>query len=587
MLDLLSSKEKKYAGLILIMTIFMSFLDMIGVASIMPFIAVLTNPDILETNRFLSHSYSILDIKSREQFLFFIGMCVFSLLILSLIFKALTTYFQLKFLLMREYSIGKKLIVGYLSQPYDWFLNRHSAELGKNILSEVSNVIYFSIIPTMTAISQVILIITMMSLIVIVNPALSVTVFLAVGLVYFIIYKATGNFLIKIGSERVDADKLRFRAVNESFSAVKEVKLGGLEKLYIQNFSQPAQTFAKHQATASIIALLPRFALEGVVFGGIILIILYLMATTGSIEKTLPVTALYAFAGYKMMPALQQLYGALTQIKFNKPALDALHKELMDTKIEKVSGPQQSAELSESIKLNNVSYKYPETTTPVLNNINMIIPAKSKIGIVGLTGSGKTTVIDLILGLLEPQQGSITVDKKIINDNNRSTWQRAIGYVPQQIYLSDDSIKANIAFGERPDNIDQEAVERAAKIANLHDFIVKNLPSNYQTNVGERGIRLSGGQRQRIGIARALYKNPKLLVLDEATSALDTITEKKVMDALQNLDDKVTTIMISHRLSTVRECDTIFILENGQLKDKGSFNELMSSNLIFQNMSKS
>jgi len=586
-LDLLSHKEKKYASLILTMTIAMSLVDMIGVASIMPFIALLTNPDILETNRFLSYLYSILNMKTKEQFLFTLGMCVFLLLIFSLAFKALTTYCQLRFILMREHSIGKNLIEGYLSNPYTWFLNRNSAELGKNILSEVSNVIHLSMVPTMTAISQVILILAMLLLIIFVDPVLSIAVFLSVGIVYFLIYSFTGNYLLKIGTERVEADKLRFQAVNEPFSAIKEVKLAGLEKVYIRSFSHPAMIFSKHQTSASIIALLPRFALEGVIFGGIILIILYLMATTGSLEETLPIAAVYSFAGYKMMPALQQLYGSLTQIRFNMPALNALHKELTNLKREEAKPLQKPIALSGCIELNDISYKYPETSVPILKNINIMIPIKAKIGIVGFTGSGKTTIVDIILGLLEPQKGNITVNKKIINNENLKAWQNEIGYVPQQIYLSDDSIKANIAFGVSSNNIDQAAVENASKIANLHDFVINNLPYGYETNVGERGVRLSGGQRQRIGIARALYKNPKILVLDEATSALDTITEKAVMETLHNTNCQITIIMISHRLSTVKKCDTIFVLENGELKGQGNFEELISSNLIFQNMSQS
>ena len=253
---------------------------------------------------------------------------------------------------------------------------------------------------------------------------------------------------------------------------------------------------------------------------------------------------------------------------------------------EKNFDTQSIIKLTKSIELNNISFDYPNSTKTTLKNINLSIPAFSKVGFVGATGSGKTTISDLILGLLDPNQGALIVDGNIITINNKRSWQKSIGYVPQQIFLIDDSIAANIAFGVDPKDIDRQAVEWASKIANLHNFVMNELPNNYNTVVGERGIKLSGGQRQRIAIARALYHKPQVLILDEATSALDSLTEQTVMEAMKNLKNKITMILITHRLSTVKNFDTIFLLDQGELKDKGSYEELKQSSAIFKEMSK-
>jgi ABC-type multidrug transport system fused ATPase/permease subunit len=308
------------------------------------------------------------------------------------------------------------------------------------------------------------------------------------------------------------------------------------------------------------------------------------MAQSGSFASALPIIALYAFAGYRLMPALQQIYGAVTQLRFAGPALDALHADLMSLQPAHPHPSQDVIALKQAITLSQIQYRYPNAQQPALKNLSLAIPAKSTVGLVGATGSGKTTTVDLILGLLEAQKGTLAVDGQAITEHNRCAWQRAIGYVPQQIYLADDTVAANIAFGIQAKDINQAALERAAKIANLHEFVVNELPQQYQTTVGERGVRLSGGQRQRIGIARALYHNPQVLVLDEATSALDNLTEQAVMEAVNNLGHDITIILIAHRLSTVKACDTIFLLEKGELKASGTYDQLTASNQQFAAM---
>jgi len=590
LLDLLAQQERKRAGLLMGMILAMALLDMLGVASIMPFMAVVANPELVETNAILKTAYAVSNnfgINTTEEFLFLLGMLVFVLLLVSLAFRALTTYAQLRFTLMREYSIGKRLVEGYLGQPYSWFLSRNSADLGKTILSEVNQVIGNVVMPMMNLIAQGAVATALLALLILIDSKLALIVGLTLATAYALIFKATSALLNRMGTERVKANQQRFTAVSEAFGASKEVKVGGLEQAYINRFSDPAQTYARYQSTAQVISQLPRFALEAIAFGGMLLLVLYLMAQSGSFASALPIIALYAFAGYRLMPALQHIYSAVTQLRFAGPALDALHADLMSLQPAHPNPSQDAIALKQAITLNQIQYRYPNAPQSALKNLSLTIPAKSTVGLVGSTGSGKTTMVDLILGLLEAQEGTLEVDGQAITEHNRRAWQRAIGYVPQQIYLSDDTVAANIAFGVNAEVIDQQAVERAAKIANLHEFVANELPQQYQTTVGERGVRLSGGQRQRIGIARALYHNPQVLILDEATSALDNLTEQAVMEAVRNLGHEITIILIAHRLSTVRECDQIYLLERGQVKANGTYKELVASNQLFAAMANS
>jgi len=564
----------------------MAFLEMLGVASILPFMSVLANPELVNTNAVLTASFTIsrhIGIETVEQFLFLLGVLVFVVLVISLVFKALTAYGQTRFALMREYSIGKRLVEGYLHQPYSWFLSRHSADLGKTILSEVRNIVSNGIIPLMTLIAQSMVTLLLLILLIFVNPMLALNVGVVLGLAYAGIFAIMSGWLKRLGKTHIEANKERFTAVSESFGAAKEVKVGGLEQAYTQRFAKPAEIYAKSNATVSVITQLPRFALEAIAFGGMLLIILYLMVQSGNFAEVLPIVALYAFAGYRLMPALQQLYGAFTQLRFINPALDALHQDLRSLQ-SNIPRPGQSNPLSltEAIALTHVNFRYPNAKQSALKGINLTIPARSTVGLVGATGSGKTTTVDVILGLLKPQEGALNVDGQPITGANRRQWQRAIGYVPQHIYLADDSVAANIAFGVPAKDIELKAVERAAKIANLHEFVLNDLPQGYATTVGERGVRLSGGQRQRIGIARALYHNPQVLILDEATSALDNLTEQVVMDAVNNLSHDITIILIAHRLSTVRQCDQIYLLERGEVEAAGTYDQLIANNERFK-----
>ena len=585
LLFILSKEERKRAAFLFLLILTMALIDILGIASIMPFIALLTNPEIIYTNEILNSVYkkgSTFGVNNEQDFLIFVGIIVFSLLITSITIRALTSYFQSKYLRYCEFSLSKRLFKLYLYQPYSWFLNQNSSYIGKTILSETGNVIGRGLNQFISLTSNIIILLTLFTMLLYVETALTLLMSATIGLFYLIVYSLMRKLLNKIGEKNFKNNELKFRTLLEAFSATKEVKLKGLEQIFINRYSQSARSMAYNTALSDILSQLPRFVLEAISFGGLILVIIFYMLATNNITSVLPIIALYAFAGYRLMPAIQKIFVSFTQLRISGPAIISLYNDLKKLNLKTDKNYNNKIFFNESIKLKDISYAYPKSSRIVLKSVNLTILANTTVGVVGETGSGKTTVIDIILGLLEAQKGVLEVDGKIINNENKRAWQNLIGYVPQQIYLADTTVSENIAFGLESSEINHEKVKRAAKIANLHQFIINELPSQYQTTIGERGARLSGGQRQRIGIARALYNEPKLLVFDEATSALDNITEKSIMEAIYNEDYKTTKILIAHRLSTVKKCDKIFLFDKGELKHEGNYQDLLENSKDFR-----
>lgn len=585
LLNLLTNQERSHFIWLIGAVMIMALLDTVGIASILPFMSLLANPQLVESNFYLKIAYSSFNFENPMAFLFVLGIASFLLLIISLSFKAFSTYLQTRFALNCEFTLSRRLMKGYLYQPYSWFLNRHSAALGKTILSEVSAVISGGMMPLLTLIGQGITAIALLVLLLIVDPVLTFSVCLVLGSSYVMIYALTKSWLKDLGGVRISANSERYTAISEAFGASKEIKISSLEDIYIQRFAIAAENYAKCQTTVQLIAQLPRYILEAIAFGGLLVVMIYLMTQNSSFTNVFPIAVLYAFVGYRLFPSLQQIYSAVTYLRYAGAAINILHADLMRLPIlDSHEVHVKPIALTQAITLTSIVYSYPNTSQPVLKGIDLSIPAHSTIAFVGGTGSGKTTSVDIILGLLDPQEGSLKVDGQLITNANRRQWQSAIGYVPQHIYLSDDTVAANIAFGVNLKDVDFKAVERTAKVANLHDFVTNSLPQGYNTKVGERGVRLSGGQRQRIGIARALYHNPQVLILDEATSALDGLTEQAVMEEVYNLGREMTIILIAHRLSTVRQCDRIFVLESGKVSAAGTYDELIATNQHFAAM---
>ena len=583
--DILTPRDRKQFFYLLILHFVMAIMDVLGVASILSFMALVANPGIVESNYVLSSIYNWMNFNSQDSFLLFSGFVVFFILLLSLSVKAFHGYMHFKYVLMWEASVSSVMIKQYLQQPYAWFLKRNSAELAKSVLSEVNAVVFGCILPVVYIISHGLATLAIVFFLYFFDPELTLVVTVTLSATFLFLYQITRNPLFRLGKERVSANQERFVSVSEAFGAIKEIKISALETLYLTRFKAAARVFADNTATSQVIGQLPRYGLEALGFGGIILMIVYLLGQSGGLATTLPIISLYALAGYRLMPAIQSIYGSVTQLRFTQPALTALHAEIVSSQIKHYQNAKvNKIKFKDKITLSTVRFNYFDEQKSSLTDINLDIKAKSRVGIVGATGSGKSTLVDIILGLLEPNQGSLLVDNQLISKQNLRQWQKSLGYVPQEIYLSDSSVAENIAFGVEAKEIDQGKLIKAASMANINDFISNELPDGYATNVGERGARLSGGERQRIGIARALYRQPELLILDEATSALDVITEAEVIDSIHKMKRETTVILIAHRLSTVRDCDIIYLLEKGKIIDRGSFKELSISSRIFQKM---
>ena len=582
-----TKSELKKILLLFIGILIMGLFEVVGVTSVVPFIAVVVSPELVYENIYLSQVYNYFNFQSVNKFIVFLGFLIISTLIISNGFQAFMTWCITHFTNMQGSRLSVRLLESYLMQPYSFFLHRNSSDLGKNILSEVQRVTKGVTMTSLQVLSKITIVLFLFCLLIVVNPIIAISAAIFLGGVYALIYKLVKLRLHNLGLATTKDNFEIFRATNEAISGIKDIKLHGSEKMFVNRFLLPSIKLASYSAQNTLIASLPRYLLEVVAFGGVIAIIISLIAMNkGMNSSIIPVISLYVMAGYRLMPAFQQIYSGAANLKFNIPAFENLIREFSNSNTEKKEQVNQpSLPFREKLQIHKLDFTYEGSEIPVLNKINLTIYPNTTVGLVGLTGSGKTTLIDLILGLLTPESGVISLDGTKINNQNKAAWQKNIGYVPQSIYLTDDTIIANIAFAVPGDEISIEKAIKAAKMANLHEFIT-TLSEKYQTLVGERGVRLSGGQRQRIGIARALYHNPKVLVLDEATSSLDGITENVIMEAIQNLSHKKTIIMIAHRLSTVKECDIIHLMTNGKIIDSGSYQELIKSNEEFKRMAK-
>ena len=580
-------KEIRLIMFLLVGMIIMAILEVIGIASVIPFISIVSDSSVIHSNKYLSSFYQYFSFNSDHQFLIATGAFLLGVLVISNMFKLFISWMLVSFTTRSSHLIASRLLRLYLNQPYEFYLNRNTSELSKNVLSEVSRAISGVVMPIMESISKFMIIFFIIIGLLIVDPIMAITCISVLGSVYALVYIFVRKNLYSIGVKSTIAISDCFKTTNEAMLGIKELKLYGLESKFYKRFFMPSEKQGQYKARSNIISIIPTFVLETLAFGGIVLIIIVLIGKNQTVGQVIPLLSLYALAGYRLLPALQAIYRGLTNSRYNLPAFNILIKDLSIASSESSQYANNIPVLPfiESIRFNNISFSYSETGVKVVNDMSFLIQSNTTIGLVGTTGAGKTTLIDILLGLLSPTGGQVEIDGLPLTEENIANWQKNIGYVPQDIHLVDATIEENIAFSDANSDINFEKVVEVSKMAELSNFI-EHLPNQYKTNIGERGVKLSGGQRQRIGIARALYREPSLIVLDEATSSLDGITENTVMNAIHKLNHQKTIIIIAHRLASLKCCDTIYMLEEGKISDKGSYDELIENNDKFKKMCK-
>ena len=586
--DLLSGRERKRFFLLTGLMVCVALAEVFGLSSVLLLLNLFSDPDTLLDNARLAALYDFFGFTGLFGFQVFLSVLTFLLILSAQLIKAGGTYAILRFSAWRGYAISTRLLQAYLGQPYTWFLGHNSAEISKTVLNEVQALVTLVLVPSLRMLSSFILALGILLFLLLVDPVITLLSIGIIGGSYALFYLGFKGPLYRMGQRLRAANSIRFRLVQEATGGLKELKLLSLEGSYGQRFSRAAGDIADLEARGNFLREMPRFIMEALIFGVLLIaILLLLIRNDGDISAAVPILGTFGLAILKLLPAMQQVYYGLASVRQGQPFLNAIHRDFEEaagSSAAPVAGAGEALPLTRQIEVDAVSYSYPQQDRTALKALSLTVPAHTTVGIVGGTGAGKTTFVDLLLGLLTAQSGEIRVDGAVIDAARLPSWRRSIGYVPQSIFLTDSTVAENIAFGTEAAEIDRAAVERAAKLASLHDFVTAELPEGYNTIVGERGVRLSGGQRQRIGIARALYHDPQLLVLDEATSALDNLTERAVMDAIHNIGHDKTIIMIAHRLTTVVECDRIFLLEQGAVAASGTYDELLETNPTFQRM---
>ena len=543
-----------------------ALLEVVGIASVIPFLTLVGDPAAAARVPMLASVRAALGLSDERGFLLATGFAALGAILLTSAVNAGLAFAQLLFAHLVGYDFARRLLARYVDRERLFFARANSAELAKNVLSETDRLVLGVLTPALVIASRATSALAVIVFLVAYQPRLALILGGGFGSLYVAIYLVVRARLARIGARAVAGNEGRYRVVQETFGALTELKLYGRAETFSAGFDAPARGYARALAEALLTGQLPRFVIEALAFGGVIAVVLFALTQGIDTAGMLPLLGLFAFAGYRMLPAFQNIFTAVSQLRFSLAGVRVI-VEALDG--ERPLSPRTAERLpfAKDLRVEGVAFAY-EPGRPTLHGIDLTIPAHTTVGLVGRTGSGKSTLVGLILGILAPTQGRILVDGVMLGPDTLPAWQNRIGYVPQDVFLIDGTVTENIALGVPAERIDRAAVERAARLAGIH-AVVAALPEGYDTGVGERGARLSGGQRQRIGIARALYHDPDVIVFDEATSALDGETEAAVMGALGALSGTRTIILIAHRLTSLRRADTVHVLEAGRLVASG------------------
>lgn len=585
--SLLTPDQRKRFFILQILLIIMTVAEVVSIFSITPFMAIVGDPSILQRENFLSMLYLKSNLDEPYEFIFYLGLVVLTILTISAFISILITWRLAMFATKIGVEIGDSLYSHYLNQDWLFHTKENSSNLTKKIANEATRLTTEFILPLMYVNARFFLTLLIVLMLFLYDPIILIISLIVFSSAYIIIFKLARRRLETNSKDISDMFSERFKLMNEGFGGIKEVLLLDRSDFFKKRFIKTGKKLSNGLGVNRAVALIPRYFMELVGFASMVILVIYLISNyKGNLGLIMPILSIYAIAGVKLLPALQQIYNGIATAKGNLSAYESIREDLINIKtftVQKVEANQQVWSKNNEISLKNITFNYPEKKTIALKNISLVIKPNTTVGFVGTSGSGKSTLIDVIIGLIKPQQGEILIDGIPLIKKNLRAWQNKIGIVPQTIFLTEGTIVENVAFGIPDDLINHEQVKKALKLAHLEEWVLE-LENGIYSKVGERGIQLSGGQRQRIGIARALYYEADVLVFDEATSALDGITEKAIINAIHDLTGKKTVIMIAHKLGILKKCDQIFLMNKGSIVDSGNYQQLLEKNEEFKKM---
>ncbi|MBP3782005.1 MAG: ABC transporter ATP-binding protein [Butyrivibrio sp.] len=568
---LLDRKQKSQMVGIVVLMLIGGVLESLGIAMIAPVMQVVIDPEKVQESHILSAIYNLFNLTSTTQLAAIIMVSIILVFIIKNVFLYFMNVVQLRFVYTNQFATSRRMMINFMQRPYEYYLNADTTVIQRNITSDVNN-LYALILSCLQLTSEIIVFVCLVAILLSQDARMTLTIATLLVIVLLVIKFVIKPVMVKAGKDNQDYYSGLYKWIYESVTGIKEIKVAAKENYFINGYADCGAGYVNAVQKYNLYNSTPRLLIETIAIAGMIGYMLFVMAQGTSLTSLLPQLTVLAAAAARLLPSANRINNYLTSIAYFEPFLDNvsenLQDEIHDESISynsddyRTKAQIEKLPVHKSINLEGITYKYPNTDKYILDGADMEIPVGKSVGIVGTSGAGKTTIVDVLLGLLEPEKGRILADGVDVKTNYKG-WLKNVGYIPQTIFMTDSTIRKNVAFGVPEDEIDDAKVWQALSEAALDSF-VKELPEGLDTEIGERGIRLSGGQRQRIGIARALFEDPEVLVLDEATSALDNDTEAAIMDSINRLHGKKTLVIIAHRLQTIEKCDMIYGIKDGK-----------------------
>ncbi|MFA5339131.1 MAG: ABC transporter ATP-binding protein [Candidatus Omnitrophota bacterium] len=587
---MLTKDEKLKLFILSLGACILSVSEIFSIGIIIPVLGLFLAPEKIHSSKILSDLYVMSGAKNEASFLAMLIAAAFLIFLFKSVYSAAMLYYQQESM-GRIYSrLSRDTLKAYLTKPYAFYLDSNSAVLFKNVSTEVSNFVYYFLNPVVSIISEAIIITGISLFLLALYPLLMVILVSVAGIATVCVNTFFKKRINAYARQREVFNEKMFKIALESLGAIKEIKLYNAQQFFISKYHDATRKYAEGFVKFSVLSGLPRYIFELILFAFILVMILASSYMQKTPAEVIPVLAVLAVAALRLLPSFTKIYASISYLQYGFNSMNIVHKILKEEVEDYDAVPAggtglQGGQGAGTLRLDNVTFRYKAAAAPIFKGLDISIPMGSTVAIAGETGAGKSTLIDIIVGLLGADQGKVFYRDQALDKGNMLQYRRSIGYIPQNIFLTDESISSNIAFGVPSEKVDAEKLRQVIRVSQLEDF-VKELPAGVDTHVGEKGVRISGGQKQRIGIARALYRDPEILILDEATSALDGNTEAKVYNALKNLGRKMTVIIVTHRLHTLEHADHIYVIDGGKIVDEGTFSDLSKGSEAFKRIAR-